>query len=88
MEHVDDGVWTLIPVGEALLKRMSALVGAAQQEYIFGPAMLCISPQRATPVKSRFGPTTVTCWRPLRTPGWWTHGERCTVNPAIALRQE
>jgi predicted nucleic acid-binding protein len=29
LKHVDDGVWTLIPVGEALLKRMSSLVSAA-----------------------------------------------------------
>jgi predicted nucleic acid-binding protein len=29
LKHVDDGVWTLIPVGEALLKRMSLLVSAA-----------------------------------------------------------
>ena len=32
LKHVDDGVWTLIPVGDALLKRMSALISAAPPE--------------------------------------------------------
>ena len=64
-EHIEDGLWNLIPVNEALLRRTSALMVSGPRDLFIRTAD-AIHLTTAQEIGER-GPMTATCWRRPRT---------------------
>ncbi len=59
--HVEDGLWNLIPVHEALLRRTSALMVSAPAICSYEPPMPYIWRRRTKSENATCGPMTATC---------------------------
>jgi predicted nucleic acid-binding protein len=60
-EHIEDGLWHLIPVNEALLRRTSALVVSGPPDLLYAPPTLSILRLRRKLESAPCGPMPATC---------------------------